>query len=106
MKHKIYNSEKVIENLQDPDGWTVENNPHKAPDYMRMYPDKNGFHWIDYFEYFRSGEMICHSCIIRAKYGSGNCLDGGEYFQCVESGKRAKLRKKYEYRKSVQSTLW
>ena len=31
---------EIIPDLKDPDGWTVENNPHPAPDYVRSYPNK------------------------------------------------------------------
>lgn len=96
---------RVISDLEDPDGWTVENNPHPAPDYVRLYPEKDGYHWTDYMEYFGVGEYICHQCIVRAKHGSGNCIDGGEYFQCVTTGKREELRKKYTKKKYVQSKL-
>ena len=97
---------KVISNLQDPDGWTVENNPHPAPDYSRVYPDKDGTHWLDYIEYYGTGKLICHNCIKRAKAGSGNCLNGGDYFQCVKTGKRSELRRKYsEKKRDVQTKL-
>lgn len=97
---------RVISDLEDPDGWTVENNPHPAPTYNRVYPNSDGSHWLDYMEYFGHGKYICHNCIKRAKVGSGNCRDGGEYFQCVTTGKREKLRQKYEAKKEYQSKLW
>lgn len=103
---RIVNPKKVISNLEDPEGWTVENNPHPAPSCIRIYPDTNGEHWTDYMEYFGQGKMICHNCLKRAKIGSGNCQDGGKYFQCVTSGRREKLRKKYVEKKEVQSKLW
>ena len=100
---------KTISDLKDPEGWTVENNPHKAPDYCRVYNDKDGSNWIDYMEYFGVGEYICHQCIVRAKYGSGNCQDNGDYFLCVRTGKRAKWRKelehKYSQKRYVQTKL-
>jgi len=96
---------KVIPDLKDPDGWTVENNPHPAPSYMRLYPDRDGSHWTDYMEYFGVGKYICHSCIRRAKNGNGNCVDGGDYFICVKTGKRKKLRQKYSQKRDVQSKL-
>ena len=97
---------EIIRDLKDPDGWTVENNPHPAPDYVRSYPNKkNGYYWTDYMEYYGNGEYICHQCIVRAKYGDGNCIDGGDYFQCVKSGRREELRRKYTMKKDVQTTL-
>lgn len=97
---------KIISNLQDPEGWTVENNPHPAPNNMRLYHfDKDGKHWLDYMEYFGVGKYICHTCIKRAKYGSGNCVNGGDYFQCVKTGRREELRKKYTQKKDVQTKL-
>lgn len=96
---------EIIPDLKDPDGWTKENNPHPAPDYVRLYPDKDGGHWTDYMEYYGHAKYICHRCIVRAKYGSGNCIDGGDYFQCVKSGRREELRRKYEEKKDVQTTL-
>ena len=77
---------EVIPDLKDPDGWTVENNPHPSPEYCRVYNDKDGSNWIDYMEYFGVGEYICHSCIARAKYG-----------------KREKLRRKYSQKRDVQT---
>lgn len=103
---RIVNPDKVITDLEDPDGWTVENNPHPAPSSVRIYPDSNGEYWTDYMEWFGVGKMICHNCIKRAKIGSGNCQDGGPYFQCVTSGRREKLRKKYTEKKEVQTKLW
>ena len=96
---------KIISDLKDPEGWTLKNNPHPAPSHMRVYPNNDGSHWIDYMEYFGVGKYVCHNCIKRAKYGSGNCLDGGDYFQCVESGRRDELRKKYSQKRDVQSKL-
>ena len=96
---------EVILDLKDPDGWTVENNPHPAPECCRVYNDKDGSNWIDYMEYFGVGEYICHTCIARAKHGSGNCQDGGDYFQCVKNGKREKLRRKYSKKRDVQTKL-
>ena len=102
---RIVNPKMVISDLEDPDGWTLENNPHPAPDYVRVYPNSDGTHWSDYMEYYGVGKMICHNCLSRAKIGSGNCRDGGEYFQCVVSGKREELRWKYEKKREVQTTL-
>ena len=96
---------RVISDLEDPDGWTLENNPRPAPSYLRVYPNHDGSHWTDYLEYYGHGKYICHKCIVRAKHGSGNCVDGGEYFQCVASGMREELRKKYTEKKEVQTTL-
>ena len=96
---------EIIHDLKDPDGWTVENNPHPAPDYFRLYPNKDCYHCTDYMEYYGTGEYICHQCIVRAKYGNGNCIDGGDYFQCVKSGRWEELRRKYEEKKDVQTTL-
>ena len=66
---------------------------------------KNGYHWTDYMEYYGQGEYICHQCISRAEYGDGNCIDGGDYFQCVRSGRREELRRKYTEKKEVQTKL-
>lgn len=96
---------KIISDLKDPDGWTVENNPHPAPKNLRLYPNRDGTHWGDYMEHFGIGKYICHTCILRAKYGSGNCIDGGDYFQCVKNGKREKLRREYSQKKDVQTKL-
>ena len=102
---RIADPKKVINDLKDPEGWTRENNPHPAPDYMRLYPNRDGSHWTDYMEYFGNGEYICHACIRRAKFGSGNCQDNGPYFKCITSGIREKLRKKYTKKKQVQTKL-
>lgn len=102
---RIVNPKKVKSDLEDPDGWTPENNQHPAPSSVRIYPDTNGEHWTDYMEYYGIGKLICHTCLKRAKIGAGNCLDGGEYFQCVTSGKREKLKRKYESKHEIQTTL-
>ena len=31
-------------------------------------------------EYKGNGKHICHTCIRRAKFGCGNCQDGGQIF--------------------------
>jgi len=102
---RIYNPKMVRSDLEDPDGWTVENNPHPPDESMRTYPDSNGEHWADYFEWYDWNKKICHTCLKRAKYGSGNCQDNGEYFICVSSGRREKLRREYEKKRDVQSKL-
>ena len=102
---RIVDPDKVINNLEDPDGWTPENNTHPFPPYMRAYPNPDGSHWTDYMECFGNGKYICHNCIKRAKIGAGNCQDNGEYFICVSSGRREKLRKEYTVKKDVQSKL-
>lgn len=56
-------------------------------------------------EYYDYDKLICHTCISRAKIGSGNCVDGGDYFWCVRTGHREELRRKYECKTEVQSTL-
>ena len=102
---KRVNKKMVCSDIEDPEGWTVENNPHPAPPMVRVYPDRDGEHWSDYMEYYGVGKMICHSCLKRVKVGSGNCRDGGPYFICVSEGKRDKLRKEYESKRDVQTTL-
>ena len=75
---------KVISDLKDPRGWTLENNPHKPSPNIRLYHfKKDGTHWTDWYEWLPNGETICHNCILRAKHGSGNCRDGGDYFICL-----------------------
>ena len=91
--------------INDPEGWTPENNLHPIPSYMRLYTNHDGSHWSDYMEYYSNGKMICHKCIKRAENGSGNCCDGGEYFICVKEGRRKKLREQYEKKHEVQSKL-
>lgn len=96
---------KTVIDIEDPEGWTVENNPRPPDECIRLYPDRNGDHWVDWFEWYGYNKTICHSCIKRARGGHGNCQDGGEYFICVKNGRRAKLRREYERKKDVQSTL-
>ena len=77
---------KVISDLKDPRGWTVENNPRPRDFYDTPHKLKYGSEdYRDYFEYDKEGlfEKVCHMCILRAKYGSGNCRDGGDYFICL-----------------------
>ena len=108
---------KIISDLKDPEGWTVENNPHPPNDitikYAQKYNPRTPYDELDvhYFEYDEDGWhiRICHSCILRAKYGSGNCQDNGDYFWCVQTGKRAKQRKelehKYSQKRNIQTKL-
>ena len=105
MKKRIKNKNMVRSDLEDPEGWTVENNPHPGPDCLRCYPDRDGEHWVDYMEYYGHGKYICHTCLKRARYGSGNCRDGGPYFICVSDGTRDRLRREYERKSDVQSKL-
>ena len=91
-KRKIWREDLYVEDLKDPTGWTIENNPHKTK-------------WVDdphdeleqdnYFEYSDDGfeKVKCHCCILRAKYGSGNCQDNGEYFICLPKDVREGKRK-------------
>ena len=97
---------KVISDLKDPRGWTVENNPHKW-----KYPvdernrDKFGYVWQDFMEFEEDGVHIkaCHACIKRAKYGSGNCVDHGEYFICLP--KEVRDGKRQMPKRTIQSKL-
>ena len=91
--------------IKDPRGWTIENNPHPPKPYMRLYNfNKDGTHWSDYFEWFPDGTKICHSCILRAKHNSGNCVDGGDYFICLPKDVREGRVK--PVKRTVQSKLW
>lgn len=80
--------------LKDPTGWTVENNPHPPKPYIRLYHfNSDGTHWSDWFEWDDDKIIKCHSCIQRAKSGSGNCQDNGEYFICLPKDVREGKRK-------------
>lgn len=96
----------VIEDLKDPRGWTKENNPHPAPDSVRVYPEPDGSHWTDYMEYIDYDNLICHNCIARAKIGSGNCVNGGEYFQCLPKDVREGKKPYVKPKRTKQSTLF
>lgn len=78
--------------MKDPSGWTVENNPHPYPEQLPPDDYKNFFEWDDdgFFT------IKCHSCVRRSEVGSGNCMDGGEYFIC----------QKNKVKKTIQSKLW
>ena len=85
--------------LLDPTGWTVENNPHKwSFPIDEKQRDKHGHVWQDFHEFTPDGMPLkCHSCLHRALYDNGNCIDGGEYFIClpksVREGKRSLPKK-------------
>ena len=110
MTRKIKNRNMVKSDLTDPTGWTVENNPHPYP-YPEsvMSPDAGSdYDWKLYMEWDDDGIHVikCHKCISRAKIGSGNCRDGGEYFICLPKDVR---EGKVPYKrpvKTVQSKLW
>ena len=97
---------KIISDLQDPRGWTLENNPHPPDPSMRLYHfSKDGTHWSDWFEWLEDGSTICHNCIQRAKYGSGNCVDGGDYFICLPKDVREGRKPYTPPKRTVQSKL-
>lgn len=95
----------VNTNLQGPRGWTLKNNPYPPEPSQRVYncTDEKGTHWSDWFEWLPDGTKICHTCIKRARYGSGNCQDGGEYFICLP--KEVREGKKTMPKRTVQSKL-
>lgn len=96
-KRKICNESKVVENIQDPTGFTIHNNPHPFEGIPISEDD-----WRCYFEW--KDDMInplkCHNCLQRAKVGSGNCVNGGKYFQCMP-----KWMARKKIKKTVQSKL-
>ena len=109
-------AKRVKPTLKDPSGWTVENNPHPYP-YDRLlhdHEDRFGYVYKDFFEYTEDAmTVICHSCIHREMYKSGNCIDGGDYFRCTRDGHRAEAIKKFKEaqrrlneKRTVQTTLW
>lgn len=101
---RIVNPKMVISDLEDPDGWTLENN--KYPNKFVSNPlDPDD--WRNWFEWDKesTSPVICHNCLNRAKIGSGNCQNGGEYFLCVTSGKRERNKRKWIKEHEVQTTL-
>lgn len=104
-KVKVYNPNKVDLNLFDPMGFTIFNNPHPLEDYLVDEYDYKCYHeWDEY----GVEPVVCHNCLLRAKIGSGNCVDGGEYFApCID--KKLKLleeRGKGKPKVTYQSTLF
>ena len=92
---------EIIPDLKDPRGWTVENNPYPPDPTIRLYDfNKDGSHWTDFFEWLPDGTRVCHGCIERAKYGSGNCQDNGDYFICLPKEVR---EGKVPYKKPVRT---
>jgi len=101
--------------IEDPSGWTVKNNPHpyQFDRLLHNHEDKFGYVYHDFFEYaddYRT--KICHSCIHREMYKAGNCIDGGDYFQCVRDGRRQEsvkqfneVQRRLNEKKTVQSKL-
>lgn len=107
--------------IVDPSGWSVENNPHPPNEIVvetaKRYNRRKSDDELDvfYFEYDRDGwhHIVCHCCLLRAKYDSGNCMDGGEYFKCLKmddvvKGRMKRLEESYGEKpiKTVQSTLF
>lgn len=93
------NPDKVVLDIVDPSGFTPENNPHKYYDYDNI---TDIYDYKRYFEYDETGifHRKCHQCLIRARIGSGNCINGGQYFQCMDE-----YLKKRKVKRTVQSTL-
>ena len=89
---KIINPDRVVNDIVDPTGFTPENNPHKSWDYDNItdiYDPRL------YYEYDSEGifEQKCHRCLVRALIGSGNCVNNGPYFQCMEKELKRRKRK-------------
>ena len=104
---RIVNLKMVISDLKDPRGWTLENNLYPPDESLRLYHFKeDGTHWSDWFEWLPDGTKICHNCISRAKYGSGNCRDGGPYFICLPEDVRTGKVPYKKPVKTVQTKLW
>ena len=104
MSRKIVCKSKVISDLEDPRGWTIRNNPHPNTSVSDPLDEDDWRNWHEWDD--RSYKSIaCHMCLLRAKIGSGNCLDGGPYFICLPEDVRTG---KVPYKKPVitkQSTL-
>lgn len=83
---------KVISNLQDPRGWTIRNNPHPNKYVTDRFDETD---WRNWHEWDKNSHhpIACHNCIVRAKIGSGNCMDGGDYFICLPKDVREGKRK-------------
>ena len=81
-KVRIVNPEKVDDNLKDPRGWNIKNNPHPNEWVTDPTDEKD---WRNWFEWDEDSlhPTVCHNCIKRAKIGSGNCQNGGDYFICL-----------------------
>ena len=84
--------------IEDPTGWTVENNPHPCKYHDNPNPKvtkRKGYDWKDYYEFDEDGmtPVKCHMCLKRAEDNNGNCMDGGEYFICLpEKVRRGKVK--------------
>jgi len=90
-KFRVKNPDKVISNLTDPTGWTFNNNPH--PNIWSNPNDESDYrNWMEWDE-DSTHPIRCHLCIARAKIGSGNCIDGGDYFICLPKDVREGKRK-------------
>ena len=94
----------VNKGIEDPDGWTLKNNKHPNEN---VNDPTNPDDWRNYFEWDKESyaPIVCHSCLLRAPIGSGNCINGGEYWLCVRNGTREKNKKKLNAKKDVQTTL-
>lgn len=85
-KIKTRNNYLIDNDLKDPTGWTLKNNPHPWNECGDdpTYRADDEYDYRNYHEWKPNGNGVlgCHQCILRAKYGSGNCIDGGPYFKC------------------------
>lgn len=97
-KLKIINPDRVVEDIVDPSGFTPENNPYK---YYKYDEITDPYDYRRYYEYDKGiYQRKCHRCLVRAKIGSGNCVNNGPYFQCMEE-----YLKKRKIKKTVQVSL-
>jgi len=108
MKQRVYNPRKVNRNIKDPTGFTIENNPYPYPGEADPNGGRAGYNWKQYFEW-ENGPVQpskCHMCLKRAQHGSGNCLNGGEYFICLPKDVREGKKPYKKPVKTKQSKLW
>ena len=70
---------------------------------MQKYFDNNYYEWENGF----AKPSVCHCCLKRAKVGSGNCVDGGEYYApCLEKKLNILEERENPVKKTYQSTLF
>ena len=101
-------NDKIISDLVDPTGFTVENNPHPYPLEADALGGGAGYDWKAYFEWDKDGiePIKCHMCLKRAEVGSGNCRDGSDYFICLPKDVREGKRPYIPPRRTKQSKLF
>lgn len=76
-----------VNNSMRDEEWTPSNNPHPNKYVSDTTDEDNPLNWYEWDKnsYY---PVKCYGCIQRKELGTGNCVDGGEYWICREKKER------------------